>query len=150
MGLDKQRRKTSITAPVLKKDRDKKVSEMWRERFLVGKQGPPLGTPVGRFMGGEGPAKDEIFGGEDGMAFPERYWNKKHEGMYQKGLIDGDNNPLPENLRRKFLMEKAKKKALDAQKKKFVDEENANQEEQDFFRRQRELREKEVRSRTTS
>ena len=47
-------------------------------------------------------------------------------------------------------MENAKKKALDAQKKKFVDEENANQEEQDFFRGQRELREKEARSRTTS
>lgn len=44
------------------------------------------------------------------MRFPEQYWNKKHEDKYQKGIIDINNKPLPEALRRKFLIDKAKKK----------------------------------------
>ena len=79
------------------------------------------------------------------MRFPEQYWNKKHEDRFQKGLIDAENKPLSEVLRRKFLIDKAKAKKKDEARQAEVD----NFDVKGHLERQKEL-DRQERIRTTS
>ena len=43
--------------------------------------------------------------------FPSTYWSKGHEDKYQKGILDSEGRVIPEGLRRKALLERAKRDA---------------------------------------